>query len=64
MNFPASISPASSLPTADIDAIEPCAEQYRSPSDELDLDDETVVERTTSWAQYYHSIKAHQLLGC
>jgi hypothetical protein len=64
LDFPAPISPKSDMsPRSDVDAIEPCARQHqRGPSD--DLDDETAVERSTSWAQYYHSVKAHRLLGC
>ena len=32
-------------------------------SDDMDVD-EISVERGAAWAQYYHKVKTHQLLGC
>jgi hypothetical protein len=53
LGFPSPSSPKS------VDSIEPCAEQHRSVSEDTDG-----VQHGNSWSQYYHSMKAHRVLGC
>jgi hypothetical protein len=66
--------PTPSSPKSETSCIEDCIETHaefqpgepneRGAVDDLDHIDEIEVKRSDSWAQYYHSLKAQQLLGC